>query len=62
MVPSFDPWVQALYMAVVDKSDIFVKLNSDRMGRPAVRSVLALSCCSGMDALCEKELTMILSA
>ena len=61
-VPIFEPWLHALYISVVDRSDIFEKFISENIGRPAVRSVLDGSLCMGIDAPCEKLPTMILSA
>jgi len=52
--------VQALYISVVDRSAILEKVISDRIGRPVVRSVLPMSICRGMEALCEYDRTMIL--
>src|SRR2546426_4448236 len=55
--PIFVPCVQALYISVVDRSDIFENDISVNAGRPAVRSVLAMSCCIGRCTPCEYEWT-----
>src|SRR5471030_2130236 len=60
--PILVPWVQALYISVVDRSAIFENEISENTGRPEVRSVFEASICSGIEALCEYDSTITLSA